>query len=134
MPRTTYAYPFEWKVLNFAGDQSSRLTARENPQGFLMQFDEPGSVNRMEFGCPDEGWHVLKQACIDTGSAFLLFDPFDAPEYTWLEWQGIQRATMERLLGEAFEAPDFKKADVSTPAAPDLKPAGAFPDSWSVMF
>ncbi len=132
----TQAYPFEWKVLGFAQDLSARL-AGEGDHTFLMILTGRGVVRSLQFG-PSEGhWHQLT-AELDRagpgGDAYLVYDPFEGPEYTWLSWRRIERPTMERLIGGAFENADFVKAQPAPWDAPDLEPPGAYPASWGVMF
>jgi hypothetical protein len=54
----------------------------------------------------------------------MYFDPFDWPEYAWLEWKQVPRATLEQMLGE----PWMKAFGTSTAGPKEL------PESWSVMF
>ena len=84
--------------------------------------------------CPEGGWHPIKDELLVSKQPFLFFDPFDAPIYTWIEWQGIARATMERLLGAEFCPADFQSFRPAGATAPALKTQDAFPSTWSVMF
>jgi hypothetical protein len=68
----------------------------------------------------------LKPFRHDQDGVHIFYDPFDPPEYRWLEWSGLPRATAEKLLGVAFEPRDF--VHFSTKESID------FPAAWDVMF
>jgi hypothetical protein len=67
------------------------------------------------------------------GQPYIFLDPFDAPEYTWLEWSNVRRSTMERLMGGPFVESDFVRM-VGWRGAPALDPPNTFPETWGVMF
>jgi hypothetical protein len=133
MPHTTYAYPFERKVRDFAQRYSCQLAGDEH-HTFLMLFDPPGVVRTLYFKCPDNSWHILMERLDKDESSYLFFDPFDAPECVWLSWRQIDRPTMERLIGSHFKDADFEKGLYGASQAPDLQPPNEFPASWEVMF
>ena len=132
MPHMTQAYPFEWKVFQFALDLSV-LLARDN-RTFLMRLGDDGAVRTLQFERPEQSWHDLTRRLTEADESHLFYDPFDAPEYTWLSWHKIERSTMEHLIGHHFEDSDFSKQTMGAHRAPDLKPANTFPVSWGVMF
>jgi hypothetical protein len=134
MPHTTAGYGFERKVLAFAAGLSATLTGGEPSQTFVMVLRSDGSAQPPQLECPQGDWHRLVDTLAKTGAAHLFYDPFDAPEYTWLSWHQIECSTMERLIGITFENADFVKAQHSSSRVPGLKPPGTFPASWSVMF
>jgi hypothetical protein len=134
MPHMTQGYPFEWKVLGSAESLSTKLAGTQGYHSFLMVLDGNGSVRTLQFECPEDSWHQLTERLDRAGAAYLFFDPFDAPEYTWLSWRHIDRSTMERLIGDRFVDADFAKAQHVTSRAPDLEPPNTFPTSWEVMF
>lgn len=133
MPHMTQAYPFEWKVLVFAHRLSEKLAGKPFVS-FLMVFDDKGSVRTLQFEHPENGWHILTKRLNESGAVYLFYDPFDAPEYTWLSWSHIDRSTMERLIEHPFEDADFVKEQHATSRAPDLKVPNMYPVSWGVMF
>lgn len=126
MPRTTFSYPFEWKVHGWAA--SFRGGA-----GFVALLGEAGEVfrvveaDRESFGNRCVSHEIM--ADVTRGEArWIFYDPFDAPEYAWLQWQGVPRATWERLLGEEFAAGDFQGFGRARDAVEE------FPTAWGVMF
>jgi hypothetical protein len=125
--------PFERKVLDFAQRLSQQLTGRGH-QRFVMVFDAQGAVQTLYFECPDESWHQFTNKLEQADTPHLFYDPFDAPEYTWLSWAHIDRSVMERLIGDPFEDADFVKYKHGAWRAPDLQPVNRFPVSWGVMF
>ena len=133
MPHTTQAYPFEWKVLDFAQALSARLAGKRFVS-FLMVFDDKGSVRTVQLERPENGWHDLTKRLDESGSAYLFYDPFDAPEYTWLSWRQTDRSTMERLIEHHFDNVDFVKTPRAPSRAPDLEVPNLYPVSWGAMF
>lgn len=126
MPHTTFSYPFEWKVHAWA----QRLRGGD---GFVAVLGEGGDIIRTVEGddaspggrCVS---HALKEEATRGEARWISYDPFDAPEYAWLQWQGVPRATWERLLGERFVAGDL----VGFGRARGL--LDEFPADWGVMF
>ena len=96
MPHTTHAYPFERKVLGFAQALSARLAGGQGHDSFLMVLNPDGSVRTVRFEYAEDSWHRLTNKLDQTGTSYLFYDPFDAPEYTWLSWRRVERAAMER--------------------------------------
>jgi hypothetical protein len=128
----THGYPFERKVVGFASRLAARLAGPEAAHGFLMTFDSSGSVRTVQFERPADGWNPSALEEVATG--YLFYDPFDPAEYTWLSWSRIDRATMERLLGEPFTDADFVKDPQATVRSGTLDPPNTYPNSWGVMF
>jgi hypothetical protein len=98
-----------------------------------MLLSGDGSVRTLQFECPGDTWSQLTERLDAAGTAYLFYDPLDAPDYTWLSWRRIERPTMERLIGERFESVDFVKTRASSRAR-DLEPPSTLPASWGVMF
>jgi len=134
MPHTTAAYGFELKILGFAGSLSAWLAGEEGRQSFVMVFSENGTVRTLQFDCPGGSWHQLTQGLDHAGTPYLFYDPFDAPDYTWLSWRRIERSTMERLIEASFESEDFVKSRHASARAGNLDPPATYPASWGVMF
>lgn len=124
MPHSTFAYPFEWKIGEWAGSLSHVRA------GMLRRFlltsvsDAAGSHVTLDF--PAQDVQHTKEQLKRAETPFLFFDPFDAPEYTWLEWFRVTRPAMERLLGQQFADADFTS----------LKDGRhqPYPETWGVMF
>lgn len=131
MPRTTHAYPFEEDVFNSAAELSLRLTG-EKYRSFLIHFDVVGAVQAIQFASTELHLSPMRDQLAASDAAYLFYDPFDVPEYAWLEWKDISREVMERFLGSTFEAKDFLKYGPNAPG-PDLEPPGVFPETWGVM-
>ena len=126
MPRSTVQYPFEFQVLEWAASFSVGLTGEH--RGFLLVVDEVGEVRQFWSGEGKGHFDLaLKEELVAENERWLFYDPFDAPEYTFIEWQGLESALLERLIGKAFEA----RALVS---ARDGKSIEHIPASWRVMF
>lgn len=127
MPHSTIEFAFEEQVFAFACDHSQRHS--ESMEPFLLLVDDQGKVISTEFCSKEESTRHLsnREALLvdqerSHGSVF--FDPFDWPEYAWLEWHEIDRAMMEQMIGRAFEESAFQSASGTTMA---------FPSRWSFM-
>lgn len=81
------------------------------PAGDIVRVHEPDTVS---FGnrCVS---HALQEAVTREAASWIYYDPFDWPEYAWLEWTAVMPQAWRRLLG------------------PDAD-ADAIPPSWGVMF
>mgnify|MGYP001392111205 CR=1 FL=1 len=126
---------FEGKVKGFASHLSVHLTGVEEwGQTFLMVLNADGTVRTLHFECLEGGWLQLTERLDQAETPYLFYDPFEGPEYTYLSWRGIDRSTMERLIGGRFEDADFVKVPGSSSRAGDLKPPNKYPETWGVMF
>ncbi|MBS0213269.1 MAG: hypothetical protein JSR26_08860 [Proteobacteria bacterium] len=135
MPHATNAYPFEWKILEFARSLSARAAGGDGQHGFLLTPTAQGAMQTLRLDCPDGSWRPLAEALDRVETAYLLYDPFEPDEYTFLRWQRIERATMEALVGCAFEETDFHPAAWPHVKQPrDGLPTLQFPACWEVMF
>jgi hypothetical protein len=134
MPHATMNYPFEWKVCEAAGRLSQLLAGGRYGRTMLIVFNSDGAVLSLTFERPEDGWHAFKHKLHSNREPHLFYDPFDAPEYTWLAWTGIAQTTMERLMGRPFEAADFEPLHTHSSRGPALDPPGNYPASWGVMF
>jgi hypothetical protein len=124
MPHSTFAYPFEWKVCEWAGSLSQARTG--TLRRILLTLTPDAAGNRFTLDLPTGDIQQAKERLKRAGTRFLFFDPFDAPEYTWLEWLHISREAMEQLLGQEFVAADF-----INPTEGKQQP---YPETWGVMF
>lgn len=130
MPRSTARFQFEWKMMGWALRFSRTLTG-EN-RCFLLIVDAEGAVRQLHFGegeleYDQDSWRALMGA----HPSWLFYHPFDGPVHTFMQWQDIERGSVERLMGERFE-----DADLAEPVHPEPGTAGLseFPSTWSVMF
>lgn len=121
MPHTTSNYPFEFRIFEWADALAKRLAG--DHKRFCLLLDEGGSTLRLVFDdakSPD-----------GAAAAWVLYDPFDHPEYAYMQWQNVSAATFERFLGSPFLPQEF------VPMGRDDRGSElgeGFPTSWSVMF
>ena len=69
----------------------------------------------------------LRQKAETLNLPYLFYDPFDAPEYTYLAWHQISQSLMENWIGSSFESTDFIHRFKN-------KSLDSFPITWNVMF
>lgn len=124
MPHSTFAYPFEWKVGAWAGALSQAHMGTLRPFLLTLVSDTAGYPFTLDFQA--EAVQQARERYTPIDTPFLFFDPLDAPEYTWLEWSGFPRATMEQLIGQAFDDVDFISLKDGRQQP--------YPETWSVMF
>ena len=127
MPHSTIAYPFEERLFHFAFEHSNSIVGET--KCFFVVVDDRGNILPARFRQPDdaERWHSNREALLSGDRMlrrYLYYDPFDWPEYAWIEWHGIDQFTMQRLTGLSFEDADF----VSTSGE-----RITFPETWSCM-
>jgi len=128
MLRSTYKYPFEWKVFDWAMRFSDKMTG-EN-RGFFIEFGRGGDVIAVIFSITTrQSIAPQKNTLTEKADAWLFYDPFDAPEYAYIEWKNITRETMERILGETFAEEDFMP--ILYRSQEECK---EWPSTWQVMF
>jgi hypothetical protein len=124
MPHATCKYQFEWKVFHWATHFSTILTGHPY-DAFFMAFTEAGHTKKIILGDQPETFdHQELEALQQESSSWLFYHPFEGPVYTSIQWQNVDRRTMERLIGANFEPDDFLSSDGSV----------EFPTSWGVMF
>lgn len=120
MPRSTVQYVFEHRLLawaeNFRGGD-----------GFLVVFGPQGEIAEIYTADATQPGrqlvsHELKERVALKHASWLFFDPFDWPEYAWMEWKFVPRSTLEQLIG------DFPALSSNTDDPQEL------PESWHVMF
>ena len=124
MPRATCKYRFEWTILEWAGKLSKAFTGnRWYP--FLVLLNAGGVAQEVVFGSAPETHDEKQWSSLREGAtAWISYDPFDGPEYTYLSWDGLEQRTMERLIGSAFGQQDLTAEGMTI----------AFPGKWGVMF
>lgn len=125
MPRSTYNYPFEFETLQWASNFCRTICGKNC--GFLIIFDEAGYAEKILFEAtkmnPDFSQDLLPHTC-----SFFLYDPFDAPEYSYIRWNKLNRTTLERIRGKQFSQTSFESSIKKNEKLED------FPENWSVMF
>jgi hypothetical protein len=124
MPRATCKFQFEWKILDWAQHFSYMLTGHEH-YAFFVVLTENGRAKTVIVGDQPERFDRQQLEALQEESASWLFHhPFEGPEYIYIQWQNVERRTMERLIGSRFEPKDLVGSDIAI----------EFPTSWGVMF
>ena len=131
MPHTTFDYGFERKIL--AAVQELIHSRTGSLDTCLVVLDGDGDVKSLVHEPPPEGWSFAKNKLRSEGRPYIFLDPFDAPDHTWLDWFGVHRSTIERLVGKPFEESDFVPLR-RLRRAPRLDPPKSYPESRGVMF
>jgi hypothetical protein len=125
MPRSTVKHAFEHGLLGWASQF-------RDGDGLLALFGPAGTITEVYVGEADQYGkrlvsHELKDRITQQHSSWMFFDPFDWPEYAWLQWNQVPRATLRQMLGEHGE--QWRKAlGESAESFKDL------PETWGVMF
>ena len=118
MPRSTYSFAFEMKILMGLGSlfDGERVVSIRTLEGDWLHHKESALEIR-------EAW---REELYKRDTPHVFYDPFDAPEYTYISWHRITKQEMEGLIGQKFLPRDFYgKGD---------QKREEFPLSWSVMF
>ena len=132
MPHATHRFPFEFKMLSWAADLSHLMTG-EN-RCFLLVLDAEGVVRQLLFGEDEYNYdRETWQAAMQSSPRWLFYHPFDGPVHTYMQWQNVQRTTLERLMGQQFEDADLAERVTPQPHQP-VGEYVEFPVSWNVMF
>jgi len=120
MPSSTFAFPFEMKILTVLSTMIGENTA-------LCTFSSSGTIQLLQQETPPSpSWFQKQKELQDTNQSHIFYDPFDAPEYTFISWQNIPQELMESLLQQPFEPNDF--------VGYRSKKTIPYPASWIVMF
>ena len=124
MPRSTYNYRFEFAVFDAAmhrcGDTAGVILL--GPRGEVLDILRDGANTS-----------AVREQLKAQGLSFVVYDPFDAPEYIWVDWHRVSRASMEGFVGAAFTDADFEPMYPGRDAKPP-DPPGEFPEMWGVLF
>jgi hypothetical protein len=104
----------------------------ERAAPFLIELETDGAITALHVECPDGYWDRMMKRLDDARTPYLFYDPFDAPEYYSLSWSRLDRAAMERLMGDTFEDADFVGGE--TPPTPGRTLGSKeFPPFWSFV-
>jgi hypothetical protein len=90
MPHTTAKYRFEWQVAAWASALAQACTGRKAP--FVLIVASAGDMTEVRFDPADPV--ALLRELERSGTPHLFYDPFDAPEYSYLAWSQIPQETM----------------------------------------
>jgi hypothetical protein len=135
MPHTTHGYPFEARVVGFAGELCGRFLAGSSSRPFLLTLDRAGNVLSLTFEAGTHGWQDRLRALEAAGVPHLFYEPLDdGMEYSWLSWHRVERSVVERLIGQRFEEADFLPIPHFAARAEKLPLVKEFPSTWGVMF
>ena len=108
MPRATYKYQFEWKILEWAWKLSWAFCGGSH-YPFVILFGASGVADRLVFGpAPETHDENEWKRLLERAPAWLAFDPFEGPEYQDPSWEGLERQTVERLIGNHVRAGGFR--------------------------
>ena len=134
MPHSTFRYPFEFKMLDWTGELARELGIEGNPpRAFIVVIDlHTGIALPLRDIQPHEGRNAMNN-CAALLTTAIMFDPFDWPEYSALEWVNLPRAVIEALRGSPWTPANFQpmrpSCSTHTPDAPSQ-----WPESWDVIF
>lgn len=123
MPHATNKYPFEWRLFEQAGRFSHSLAGAPF-YAFLVVLTVDGRTQRILVGDEPQHHDPAWSQAMDAAPAWFFYDPFEGPEYTYIQWNALGQKTIERLFGFKFDATDFSVGGKAI----------AFPTSWGVMF
>ena len=124
MPHASADFPFEWHILEWAAGFSVRRSG-QRWLPFLLVLDESGYERQLHLGAgPARHDSSAWGQCRAREPSWFFYDPFEAPEYTFVAWQSIARPHMEALIGRPFSDADFAGRERRY----------EWPESWSVMF
>ncbi len=124
MPHATFKYRFELRLGGWAAQFSERLTGHQY-YPFIIILSPDGRAETIHFGhAPQQhdaaGWESLR----NREPAWIMYDPFEGPESTYLCWQNVPIVLMQRITAETFGNDDFVAEDTHI----------GWPDTWGVMF
>ncbi len=124
VPHATNKYRFEWTILEWAWQLSDAFAGNAH-YPFLVLLNASGVTERVVFGSAptthdEKEWVSLREGA----TAWIVYDPFEGPEYQYLSWDGLDQRTMERLIGSTFGQQDLTAEGMTI----------VFPRNWGVMF
>ena len=123
MPRSTYAYFFEMRIL-------MELTKKLGKKTAICLFSKKGDLHIIREQDDEHlqypTWHHQEEDLKKNDKSYLFYDPFDAPEYTYISWNNLSQKQMEDLIHYQFSPQEF--------IGYQEKKRIEFPVSWGVMF
>jgi len=123
MPRSTYTYFFEMRIL-------MELTKKLGEKAALCLFSKKGELQIIREKDDEHlhypTWHHQKEDLKKNAISYLFYDPFDAPEYAYISWNNLSQKQMEALIHHQFSPQEF--------IGYQEQERIAFPASWGVMF
>ena len=117
------ALPFERKVERWASALSCSLAGARSP--FVLLLAPDGRVRSVSFEHPASSWFAQANALAEAGERFLFYDPLEGSGRAFITWAGVDRRTLERLLGAPLTDADFVAESRDTPSA--------FPPAWDAV-
>lgn len=94
MPRSTSKYSFEYSVFEGCSKLAHKIWGNSTRGfGFTALIDANGKIVLFKSNNLDGD-----QKSEYSGFGKLFYDPFDAPEYTFIEWKNVTRKMMEKAL------------------------------------
>jgi hypothetical protein len=126
----TAAFGFEFKIFDWAQQLVERMTARADV-GFVLRFSSDGIVRLTMIPTQARLWTRIRSRQPHSKS-YVVYDPFDVPEYAYLYWKDINRAAMESLIAARFADADFLPR-IGFARHREL-PDHSYPPTWNVMF
>jgi len=125
MPHATNDFPFEGRVFGWCEKFSKTMTGNPH-RALLVAFDGRGDVAQAVFAEGKSLQPEREEFLCSHSNGWLIWQPFDAPEYYSVGWRNVSREAMERLIAERFPEEDF----VSERTGEKID----FPEEWSVVF
>ena len=114
MPRSTISQPHEYAMLAAVGDYAIKHRGDESV-GFLILLGPDYSVARLSWYGDDFPRGQALEALVESAHAHVFYDPFDFPEYGWVQWDNLPLEQVDKLLGP-----------LPGPGRADYQPSGAF--------
>jgi hypothetical protein len=128
MPHMTAGFPFEDRIFTWAQGLVQRMAQRRDA-GFILQFGADAVVRLTVMPTTAENWRKISESERDSES-YILYDPFDFPEWAHLRWRGVKREMMESLIAAKFQEADF--LPVKYGDRQQQLPERSYPTNWSV--
>jgi len=115
--------PFERKVERWASALAHSLVGAPAP--FVLTLGPDGSTRSVSFEHPATSWFARTSALAEAGESFLFYDPLGGDGRAFIAWSGVERVTLERLLGAPLADADFVG---DSREMPDV-----FPAAWDAV-
>ncbi|NKB36020.1 MAG: hypothetical protein GKR93_02470 [Gammaproteobacteria bacterium] len=104
MPKSNAKYPFQYKVLEKAGELGNKLFGETRElQGFIIEVDASGQIGRTVSEEQNPDFLLLDEEF----DSFLLYDLIDNGFYMYLRWRNIESNSLKTLLNLSLSEDDF---------------------------